>query len=454
MVVRTKVEVQKPGMTKPGWEMPGDLMPVAELVGSTHHARTLALALSAFILFFTVALIFTPWQQSVSGLGAVSALTPLERIQTVAAPVDGRVLRWHVSEGSRVQKGAVLVELADNDPMILERIQGERNAIEDRRWNAAGRISAVEDRLSRLEESRRNAVSAATNRVQMAVDRIRQAEQALTAAQERLTVARLNLDRQRSLLKNGLVSQRNVELAQQEHVTAEAEVRRAEASVSAAKSEKSALDDDLRKVRADAEAAIEGERANLNMARAEVGNIVAELQRIDVRLARQQTQVVTAPRDGTVLRLLAQPEAELLKAGAPIAQFVPDAATATVELWIDGNDMPLVQSGNRVRLQFNGWPAVQFVGWPSVAVGTFGGIVQLVDAADSKQGKFRILVTPDPQDDPWPSANYLRQGVQAKGWVLLKMVPLGWELWRRFNGFPPVIAEDEPGAARGKGKAD
>ena len=114
--------------------------------------------------------------------------------------------------------------------------------------------------------------------------------------------------------------------------------------------------------------------------------------------------------------------------------------------------MPLVHPGDPVRLMFN-MAAIQFVGWPSVAVGTFGGRVQLVDATDTRAGRFRILVVPDPDDDPWPSANYLRQGVQAKAWVLLRVVPLGWELWRRFNGFPPIIAEDEPGIIKAKESA-
>ena len=154
------------------------------------------------------------------------------------------------------------------------------------------------------------------------------------------------------------------------------------------------------------------------------------------------------------MRLLAQPGSELLKSGAPVALFVPDAYSPTVELWLNGVDMPLVKPGDPVRLQFNGWPAIQFVGWPSVAVGTFGGIVQLVDATETNGGKFRILVVPDPKDDPWPSAQYLRQGVQAKGWVLLNQVKLGWELWRRFNGFPPVISTEEPGVKAAKDKDD
>jgi len=47
--------------------------------------------------------------------------------------------------------------------------------------------------------------------------------------------------------------------------------------------------------------------------------------------------------------------------------------------------------------------------------------------------------------------------VRANGWVLLNIVPIGYELWRQFNGFPPVVAMDEPTPAdyepAGAGKA-
>ncbi len=54
---------------------------------------------------------------------------------------------------------------------------------------------------------------------------------------------------------------------------------------------------------------------------------------------------------------------------------------------------------------------------------------------------FKVLVTVDshfPGEKGWPDDRYLRQGVRANGWVLLKQVPLGYEIWRQLNGFPPV----------------
>ena len=110
----------------------------------------------------------------------------------------------------------------------------------------------------------------------------------------------------------------------------------------------------------------------------------------------------------------------------------------------------MIRVGQHVRVQFEGWPAIQFSGWPSVAVGTFGASVRLVDATDDGKGKFRIVVVPEGE---WPPPAYLRQGVRAHGWVLLGRVKLGYELWRRMNGFPPTV--DPPQSIAGdKNKAD
>ena len=191
-------------------------------------------------------------------------------------------------------------------------------------------------------------------------------------------------------------------------------------------------------------AALEDELAALS----DEASASTELTRAQGRLARQMNQQITAPRDGVVLSVIARQGGELLKAGEPLLTFVPDTDARAVELLVAGNDAPLIAEGRHVRMQFEGWPAVQFTGWPSVAVGTFGGRVAWVDAADNGSGKFRIVVVPD-GDDPWPTGTYLRQGTRTNGWVLLRRVRLGFELWRLINGFPPAVA-DNPPAIKGK----
>lgn len=185
-------------------------------------------------------------------------------------------------------------------------------------------------------------------------------------------------------------------------------------------------------------------RIRVEELRSKVAEAAAELSRVDINLSRQSVQIVRAPRNGVILRVNAGDAATFINAGAVVATFLPDNAERAIELFVDGRDVVLVRAGSRVRLQFEGWPIVQFSGWPSVAVGTFGGIVVAVDPSASANGRFRILVVEDPGDpNPWPDQRFLRFGSNARGWVLLDTVSVGFELWRQLNNFPPNL----PGAA-------
>ncbi|HRI65912.1 MAG TPA: HlyD family efflux transporter periplasmic adaptor subunit [Polyangium sp.] len=420
---------------RPVMDLEGDA-DVLRLVRSPRLTRTIARLFGALLVIVAVALAFVPWQQNSSAHGRVIAFAPLERQQTVEAPVDGRVMHWHVREGDRVQEGAPLVDIADNDADLVSRLEREKEALRDRIEAARARTKAVGERIDSLESSRDSALQAATSRVRMAQDRVRSAGQAVVAAKATSKTAEQNLERQRSLFADGLTSKRTVELAELDAARALTEIERANAALSAARSEESALESDLMKIRNDASASINDASASRASAQGEIASAEAELARMEVRLARQLMQAVKAPRSGTVLRIVAKQGGEIVKAGEVLLSIVPDTDDAAVELWVEGNDVNLVAPGRTVRLQFEGWPAIQFSGWPSVAVGTYGGTVAFVDATDDGHGKFRVLVVPD-HPDAWPSKQYLRQGTRANGWVLLDRVSLGYELWRQFNGFPP-----------------
>jgi hypothetical protein len=73
---------------------------------------------------------FMPWMQTVQGYGRVIALNPEERRQELTAPIEGRIQKWYVQEGQKVQKGEPIVELSDNDPNIIDRMNKERDALE------------------------------------------------------------------------------------------------------------------------------------------------------------------------------------------------------------------------------------------------------------------------------------------------------------------------------------
>ena len=171
-------------------------------------------------------------------------------------------------------------------------------------------------------------------------------------------------------------------------------------------------------------------------AQAAEAQTLSNLTQVESKISRQSTQLVKAPVDGTVVRLVLGGSSFLVSAGQVVAVFVPSSAKPAAEMYIKGNDLPLVHEGRKVRLQFEGWPAIQFSGWPAVAVGTFGGEVALVDQTANAEGLFRVIVLPD-KGTTWPESRYIRQGTRVNGWILLNNVPLGYEIWRQFNGFPP-----------------
>lgn len=402
-------------------------------------ARKIARSLIMLFIGLMIFLALTPWQQNVRGMGRVVAYIPGDRQQVIGAPVEGRISRWRVKEGSRVKSGEVIAELLDNDPLLLQRLRNERQTLLDRQTAVDNRVETFRQQLRMAEQARPQALAAAESRLEMGRQRQKAAVQALDAARAARLTSSLNLNRQQTLQEKGLASRRTLELAQLEIAQRSADADRAQATLSAAKSEVDALGADLQKLTADTVASIEKTRADLNKAIEDQNYVRADLLKVETRLARQQTQTITAPRDGTVLRLLANPNAEMVKSGQALAILVPDTEQRAVELWVDGNDLPLIVTDSHVRLQFEGYPAIQFGGWPEFSVGSFGGRVVLIDATDDGKGHFRILVVHDPDDIPWPDNRFLRQGVRVNGWVLLGQVTLGYELWRIFNGFPPLV---------------
>ena len=170
---------------------------------------------------------------------------------------------------------------------------------------------------------------------------------------------------------------------------------------------------------------------------------LAKFKQTESKLSRQKTQRITAPLDGRIIRITAGNLATSIKQGDIIAVLVPDNMEKIAELFVHGIDAALVRKGQKVCLQFEGWPVIQFSGWPSLAIGTFGGVVHGVDPTVSDNGMFRVLVEPDPKQRDWPNDHFLHYGSRANGWVLMGEVPVGYELWRQLNAFPPEYPHDD-----------
>lgn len=388
------------------------------------------------ILFFAVLIgvIFLPWRQFINGRGRVIAFNPLDRRVDVQALVEGRVRELNVVENQRVHAGDIIAEIQDNDPNLIANLKAQRESIESRRDFAAGRVEDLSAQIIQEELAMNEALESA--------------RQMVAAAKVGAETARLNYERTVSLAEKKLVSTREVELATLSRDSTIAELAGAEAS--------------LKRTNNDYASKIASIRASKGSALSDAASAEKDLSEIDVKINQNLRQIVEAPRDGVVLSVQVT-DGTYLKPGSPICVIVPETDSRYVELFVDGNDLPLIHArqtlpdgttepGSPVRIAFEGWPAIQSIGWPSLAVGTFGGEVVLVDQLpNATTGQFRIVVAPAPDVVnrggeevivPWPDRDrWLRQGTLVNGWVMLQQVPLWFEIWRQMNGFPPLVTD-------------
>lgn len=188
------------------------------------------------------------------------------------------------------------------------------------------------------------------------------------------------------------------------------------------------------------------EQARIAEARAQKDLADAEgrLARLDTQIARQMTLDIRSPRAGVVQSILAGENSGLLKSGVAIAHVVPETDERTVELYVNGLDLPFIRVGQDVRLQFEGWPILQFSGLPQLSTGTFLGTIKLIDPSDDGRGRFRVIVKRK-DGAVWPAPELLRQGVRTRGWVQMNQVPLWFEIWRLVNDLPPATPPLTPG---------
>ena len=139
----------------------------------------------------------------------------------------------------------------------------------------------------------------------------------------------------------------------------------------------------------------------------QIAKMCNELANLRIRAGHYQ---ITAPQHGYVARTLKQGQGEMVKEGEHMVTVIPHAPALAAELCIEPMDIPLLQVGRRVCLQSDGWPALVFSGWSGTSFGNFGGTVAVIYNIDS-QGQYRILVTPDPAQEPWPQPLRVGSGV-------------------------------------------
>lgn len=410
------------------------------------------LAIKLVVLFLLI-IAFLPWTQTITVTGQLSAYSPFERPQDIEAQITGRIQKWHVFEGGRVKKGDLIVELEDYDPNfmapdLLSYLDQRKKALEQTRRAALSRAEQLDKRIAEMQNLVKAAVPSAQARVVEAENKVREAYQKVESARIAMATAELNVNRHKQLAGEGLVSQRELELSIQAAIGTQADFQGAQANVKAAEQGMKALSFGRDQVNAEVLQRLLDAEAARDSSVAEAAKATDQLAEVSLRMSnatqRRMASKILAPIDGTVVKMAEAGAGETVRQGDKIVRLSPNSLDKAIEMTADGIDAPLLNVGRKVKILFYGIPAIPLPAWPELMSGTYTGVIKVIDQVDDGKGNFRFWVVPDPEDRPWPEQTHVRQGTKAMGWVILNRVPLWYELWRRFNLFPPDYQERPP----------
>ncbi|MEM8568176.1 MAG: biotin/lipoyl-binding protein [Bacteroidota bacterium] len=399
------------------------------------------------IVFFIM--LFVPWQQNIRGNGEITAFNPSNRPQFVESAIAGRIDSWRVREGQYVTKGDTILTLTEIkekffDPDLLLRLQEQITAKEAEIESKDAKAGALRNQIKALNDALDVKYETAQNKVDQMRFKLTSDSVDFLAEKVRFGNFENQYERNKTLYEAGNIALTKFQDIQSKYQESRMKVVSSENKFQESQVELVNARVNLAGVQAEYQDKISKAESDLNATLADLYDSQGSLAKLkneyrNMEIRNEQYQVI-APQSGIVVQAMRAGIGETIKEGEAVVTIMPENPDIAVQMYVKAMDVPLISRDRHVRIEFDGWPALQFSGWPSVSVGTFGGTVQVIDQVNSKGGEFRILVTPDPNDEPWPEQ--LRLGSGTKGWVMLDNVPVWYEIWRQLNGFPPSLYEE------------
>jgi adhesin transport system membrane fusion protein len=413
------------------------------ILNSRQHSRRLIKTLYILGGVFLL-ILFLPWTQNIKSDSKVTALKPNQRPQTIHSIIAGRIEQWYVQEGQFVKKGDTILYLSETkseylDPNLVENTEQQLKAKEATVKSYFEKVNANDNQIDALIKVRLLKIEQTKNKLIQAQLKVQSDSIDLAAAQLNEKIAKDQLKRMEELYKEGLKSLTDYETRKQKLQEAQAKLISQENKFIGSKNEVLNVRIELQSISADYNDKIaksESEKfsslSNMYDAEATVSKLQNQFENYRIRSGMYY---VLAPQDGYITKAIQAGIGQTVKEGEEIISIMPYDYELAVEMFVNPMDIPLLQIGQHVQIQFDGWPSIIFSGWPGISYGTYGGAIVAIDNFVSENGKYRVLVAHDKDYPKWPKE--IRLGAGAKSLTLLKDVPVWYELWRQINGFPP-----------------
>lgn len=402
------------------------------------------------LLFIVFVILMCPWTQNIKSEGAVTSLKPEHRPQTIHTTIPGRIEKWYVAEGDKVRKGDTIVFISEIkedyfDPNLLVRTNDQLKSKEQSIVSYQSKVNALNSQIDALNQSLNFKIEQTKNKVTQSLLKIQIDSAEFEAAVINFNISQEQFKRYDELLKKGIISQTEYEQRKLKMQEAQAKKISGENKLLSSRNEYINTVIELNSLKAEYNDKIMKAESEKYSALSDMFDTEAAVAKLQNQYANYETRTgyyfITAPQDGFITKALAIGIGETVKEGSPIVSIMPSDYELAVEWYVSPIDLPLLQTGEKVRFIFDGWPSLVFSGWPGLSYGTYGGTIVAIDNnITNSNSKYRVLVAPDKNDHTWPKL--LRPGGGAVGFALLKDVPLWYELWRKLNGFPPEFYEN------------
>lgn len=386
--------------------------------------------LSIIFLVFVIIVLFLPWTQNITGNGNVTTLKPNQRPQNIQSQISGRIEEWFIQEGNYVKKGDTILRISEIksdyfDDKLVERtgdqIQSKTQSIQAYKDKA----NALQNQVIALQEEQKL-------KLQQAELKVKSNQIDMEVAKTNQSIAQTQYERVIALQSEGLKATKDVEEKR-------IKLRATQAKYISQQNNLSNAEIEIFRIKTTYADKIAKAQSNLFTAQSLQFNAQAEVSKLENSRSnytkRNTLQFVTAPQNGYINKTLKGGIGETFKQGESLVTIMPADYELAVETFVRPIDLPLIHIDEKVRVQFDGWPAIVFSGWENVSYGTYGAKVVAIENFISNNGMYRILLAPDKEDHKWPDG--IRAGSGAKTIALLDNVPIWYELWRQLNGFPP-----------------
>lgn len=388
--------------------------------------------------------LFLPWTQNISGSGSVTTLKPNQRPLSIQSVISGRLEKWYVQEGDYVKKGDTILFISEikeeyMDPNLVQNTANQMNAKKQSLLSYGSKVTTLEGQIEAIEREKVLKLQQADNKIKQALLKIKSDSIDLVAVRTQLKIATTQYNRTVELNKEGLKPLTDIEEKRLKLQEVEAKIITQENKLLTSKNEFINTKVEINRIGAEYAEKVSKATSDKFTALSNQFDTDAQVNKLQNQYAsysiRNGMYYIKASQNGYVNRALQSGIGETIKEGTPIATIMPAKYDIAVETYVNPIDLPLLSKGEKVRVWFDGWPTIVFSGWPNMSYGTFGGKIVAIENFISPNGKYRVLIAPDKNDQEWPKQ--LSIGAGAQTIALLNNVPVWFEIWRTLNGFPP-----------------